>query len=133
VHPIIVVNIKTRLLKWNPKYSVVTIFALQTADSNSLLLQVDILESKYPPDARAEMLRGVFSHRHLFQYMLDPIHELLRVDKAWEVHCTDDAFTMSLKSLVSQMQICLAHYIASRTTLPLERALLLIPTGTQPL
>ena len=34
------------------------------------------------------------------QYMLDPIHELVRMDWAWEVHCMDDAFTQSLKALV---------------------------------
>ena len=35
------------------------------------------------------------------QYMMDPIHELVRVDQAKEVHCMDDAFTLSLKALVS--------------------------------
>ena len=62
--------------------------------------QVDFLESEYDLVRRETMLKDIFSMRHLFQYMLDPIHELVLVNEAWEVHCLDDAFTMGLKSLV---------------------------------
>ena len=65
------------------------------------MLQVDLLERDFNSSMKTNLLKDVLSYRHLFQYMLDPVHELLRVDKAWEVHCMDDAFTMSIKTLVS--------------------------------
>ena len=67
-------------------------------------LQVDLLESTYNLTTRVRMLKNVYSVKHVFQYMLDPVHELVTVDKTWEVHCMDDAFTMSLKALVRRME-----------------------------
>ena len=81
-----------------PKYS-----ALRVQPAPVLVTrpyQVDLLDTEYGLPKRAQMLETVYSVRHAFQYMVDPVHELVSVDKAWEVHCMDDAFTMSLKALV---------------------------------
>jgi hypothetical protein len=47
-----------------------------------------------------DMFGYVARHRHMFQYMLDPVHELLTVDGADVIHCFDDAFTASMKAVM---------------------------------
>jgi hypothetical protein len=62
---------------------------------------------------RHDMFVYVAHHRHMFQYMLDPVHELLTVDSTGVIHCFDDAFTSSIKAVMRNA--------CRRGLLPLDR------------
>lgn len=60
---------------------------------------VDVLNGMQQ-QRRHDMFEYVAQRRHLFQYMLDPVHELLTVDDEGVIHCFDDAFTASIKAVI---------------------------------
>ncbi|GBF88552.1 hypothetical protein Rsub_01267 [Raphidocelis subcapitata] len=64
---------------------------------------VDYLEAVYPPPRRLEMLSRLHTWLPLFQYSLDPVHELVAFDSLSQRHPLDDAFTSSWKAALRSL------------------------------
>ena len=64
---------------------------------------IDILHEDFKPEHALERLRYIHEVAHVFQYMLNPVHELIRFDQLGAVAPEDDAFTMTVKSALKNM------------------------------
>lgn len=63
---------------------------------------VDVL-AYFPAKDVIQRQDYVRRHGHVFAYMLDPVHELLTVDRLQHMDCMDDAFTFSIKQLMRNL------------------------------
>lgn len=64
---------------------------------------VDYLERAYPVQKRLEMLAKLHEWQRIYQYALDPVHELISFDSLSKVHPMDDAFTLSWKATLRSL------------------------------
>lgn len=61
---------------------------------------VSILEKTFDKGNALQRISYIHSVRHVFQYMLNPVHELIRWDQKGRLHQDDDAFTFTMKSVL---------------------------------
>lgn len=61
---------------------------------------VGILEEMFDTGKAVQQISYIYSIRHVFQYMLNPVHELIRWDQRERMHSDDDAFTFTMKSVL---------------------------------
>jgi hypothetical protein len=82
---------------------------------------VDYLDRTYPPGRRLKMLAHLHAWQRLFQYSLDPVHELIAFDQVKVVQPVEDAFTASWKAVLRSL--------CARGQLPKERCLARAPSS----
>lgn len=61
---------------------------------------IDILQQRFTPEGAMRKLEYITSIKQIYQYMLDPVHELIRFDQLDVIAREDDAFTMTIKSVL---------------------------------
>jgi hypothetical protein len=61
---------------------------------------VSILEEIFDEGDALQRIGYIHKVRHVFQYMLNPVHELIRWDQKAKLHPDDDAFTFTMKSVL---------------------------------
>ena len=61
---------------------------------------VSILEEAFDTGKAIQKISYIYNIRHVFQYMLNPVHELIRWDQRKKMHPDDDAFTFTMKSVL---------------------------------
>lgn len=76
---------------------------LTLLSSNSSRNVIDILTEAFIPDAAVQRLQYIQEIKHIFQYMLNPLHELIRFDQLDQIMFDDDAFTMTMKAALRQL------------------------------
>ena len=64
---------------------------------------IDLLLDVFDVDRALDQLRYIWEVKHVFQYMLNPRHELIRFDQLDQIASEDDAFTMSMKAALSNL------------------------------
>lgn len=64
---------------------------------------VDLLQEQHHPHLATRMLEAAWRVRHVLQYSLNPLQELVRLDERDVVDPEDDALTFSLKRAVAGM------------------------------
>lgn len=64
---------------------------------------LDILKADFDAHTALDRLKYIREVKHLFQYMLNPLHELIRMDQIGMIAQEDDAFTMTVKSALTNM------------------------------
>lgn len=74
---------------------------------------IDLLTSAFDAEKALDKLRYISRIKQVYQYMLNPVHELIRWDQLEAVAEEDDGFTMTMKTSLRNM--CL------RQLLPKER------------
>ena len=76
---------------------------------------VEILWNSYDQEDTVKKLAYIHSVRHVFQYMLNPEHRLIRWSQRSRMHAEDDAFTFALKSVLRK--ICQNGWLSERCQL----------------
>ncbi len=64
---------------------------------------VSILKETFDEGDALQRTSYIHSVRHVFQYMLNPVHELIRWDQRARLHQDDDAFTFTMKSVLKNV------------------------------
>ena len=64
---------------------------------------LDLLKQSFNANDALAKLAYIHEVKHLFQYMLNPVHELIRLDQLGLIALEDDAFTMTVKSALSNL------------------------------
>ena len=67
--------------------------------SNGLNI-VEMIEGLFDREKAVQQIQEIHRVRHVFQYMLNPAHELIRWDQRAYMHSDDDAFTFTMKSVL---------------------------------
>lgn len=74
---------------------------------------IDLLTNGFNAEEAMDKLRYISSIKQVFQYMVNPAHELIRFDRLRLIEPEDDAFTATMKAALTNM--CQRHL------LPVER------------
>lgn len=64
---------------------------------------ITFLSDEHEETDALELLRYLHSIWHVFQYMTNPVHELITFDRQSIIDAEDDAFTFSFKSLLRNL------------------------------
>lgn len=64
---------------------------------------VDALQAQHSEAGALRRLEALHGVRHVLQYSLNPLHELVRFDLLRAVHREDDAFTLGLRSVLGNL------------------------------
>ena len=64
---------------------------------------LDVLRGAFDEGGALAQLAYTHAVRHAFQYMLNPVHELVRFDQLAALTAEDDALTMTLKAALRNL------------------------------
>ena len=64
---------------------------------------LDVLQARFDTSEALEMLRYIQSVRHVFQFSLNPEHDVIRWDQQAMLSEADDAFTFTMKGVMRKL------------------------------
>lgn len=72
---------------------------------------IEVLEDQFEEQTALDQLLYIHQVRHVFQFSLNPAHELIRWDQKQTRHSQDDAFTFTMKALMRHLCLQQKHLL----------------------